>query len=73
MGKVLPNATFSTDKNLLTKAKYKIIEVNVWCDPSGVPCLLKFIYENENNEKVEGNDMIAQVPQHLEFFTFKMK
>lgn len=46
-GKVLPNSTFCSDKNLLEPHhKYKIIEAEVWCDGNGVPCLVRFIYQN---------------------------
>jgi len=46
-GKVLPNSSFSSDKQILgTQHKYKIIRANVYINGSGAPCLLHFIYQN---------------------------
>lgn len=73
-GKILPDSTFFSDKNILeAHHKYKIIEVNVWTNPSGIPCLLKFFYENESGQKVEGNSMMSSIPNSYEINVFKMK
>ena len=58
-GKVLPNSDFVSDKQLLdVTRKYKTIEVTVWTDPSGVPCLLQFAYQDQEGERVEGREMV---------------
>ena len=47
MGKVLPNSNFSSDKTILDSShNYKIIEVTVYTNATGVPCLLHFVYES---------------------------
>ena len=72
-GKVLPNSSFYTDKNLLSnKGKFKITQVDVWVDGMGIPCLLKFIYDG-GNQILEGTDMLPNIPNSLECSSFRVK
>jgi hypothetical protein len=65
-GKVLPNSNFISDKPILhAQHKYKIVSAEVWCDGNGVPCLLRFTYEDEMGEQVEGKEMVENIPQNL--------
>lgn len=54
----MPNSIFVSDKGVLDgQSKYKIVEIQVWCDGNGVPCLLHFNYENQEGEIIEGKEM----------------
>ena len=71
MGKVLPNSNFISDKNILDPThSYKIMEAYVYVNETGVPCLLSFAYESETGERVQGREMIENIPSHLELKAF---
>jgi hypothetical protein len=66
MGQVLPNSNFTSDKaSLDPQHRYKMVEAYVYTNGSGVPCLLSFVYESETGERVQGKEMVEQIPQNL--------
>lgn len=50
-----------------------MVEVNAYVNGSGVPCLLSFVYENEQGEHIPGRDMIELIPNALELKSFQLK
>ena len=74
MGKVLPNSNFISDKNILDPShSYKITEAYVYTNGNGTPCLLSFAYESEIGERVQGKEMIENIPANLELKPFKVQ
>ena len=74
MGKVLPNSNFISDKNILDATHtYKIVQAYVYTNSSGVPCLINFGYENQIGEKIQGRELVENVPQSLELNVFKVQ